>query len=92
MRSAAGAHPGALEIEFGVDARSGRHGAARDDDAQPRLQRVRIMHIHLGDLGLGRWRELTPTEVQPLLPPERKGRATLRLRKRRTDPAQESDG
>ena len=57
-----------------------------------RLQRVRIMHIHLGDLGLGRWRELTPTEVQPLLPPERKGRATLRLRKRRTDPAQESGG
>ncbi|HEX6570430.1 MAG TPA: 23S rRNA pseudouridine(2604) synthase RluF [Steroidobacteraceae bacterium] len=47
-----------------------------------RLQRVRIMHIHLGDLPVGRWRNLTAAEVRPLLPPERKERrATLTLRK-----------
>ena len=32
-----------------------------------RLQRVRIMHIELGDLPLGRWRDLTATEVARLL-------------------------
>ncbi|MGE0871041.1 MAG: pseudouridine synthase [Kofleriaceae bacterium] len=32
------------------------------------LQRVRIMHIHLGQLPLGRWRQLTPQEIAPLLP------------------------
>jgi len=32
------------------------------------LQRVRIMHIHLGQLPLGRWRQLTPPEIAPLLP------------------------
>jgi 23S rRNA pseudouridine2604 synthase len=47
-----------------------------------RLQRVRIMHIHLGDLPIGRWRNLTATEVRPLLPPVRQGRATLTLRKK----------
>jgi 23S rRNA pseudouridine2604 synthase len=47
-----------------------------------RLQRVRIMHIHLGDLPVGRWRNLSAAEVRPLLPPERKERrATLTLRK-----------
>jgi 23S rRNA pseudouridine2604 synthase len=46
------------------------------------LQRVRIMHIQLGDLPLGKWRNLTAAEVRPLLPPERTARATLRLRKR----------
>jgi 23S rRNA pseudouridine2604 synthase len=46
-----------------------------------RLQRVRIMHIQLGDLPLGRWRDLTAAEVRPLLPQERKGRATLTLKK-----------
>jgi len=47
-----------------------------------RLQRVRIMHIELGTLPLGRWRNLTAAEVQPLLvPPERK-RTTLSLRKK----------
>ena len=47
-----------------------------------RLQRVRIMHIQLGDLPLGKWRNLTAAEVRPLLPPERTARETLRLRKR----------
>jgi 23S rRNA pseudouridine2604 synthase len=48
-----------------------------------RLQRVRIMHIHLGDLPVGKWRPLTEAEVRPLLPDERAGRRpTLRLRKR----------
>jgi 23S rRNA pseudouridine2604 synthase len=46
-----------------------------------RLQRVRIMHIHLGDLPLGKWRNLTPAEVNPLLPAGRKARPTLKLRK-----------
>jgi 23S rRNA pseudouridine2604 synthase len=47
-----------------------------------RLQRVRIMHIHLGDLPVGRWRNLSDAEVRPLLPPERKERRpTLTLRK-----------
>jgi 23S rRNA pseudouridine2604 synthase len=44
-----------------------------------RLQRVRIMHIHLGSLPIGQWRELTPAEVAPLLPNVRT-RPTLRLR------------
>ncbi|MBV8761311.1 MAG: pseudouridine synthase [Deltaproteobacteria bacterium] len=32
------------------------------------LQRVRIMHIKLGELPLGRWRQLSPAEIAPLLP------------------------
>ncbi|HEY5926234.1 MAG TPA: 23S rRNA pseudouridine(2604) synthase RluF [Kofleriaceae bacterium] len=32
------------------------------------LARVRIMHIRLGELPLGRWRQLTPQEIAPLLP------------------------
>ncbi len=46
------------------------------------LQRVRIMHIQLGNLPLGKWRNLTAAEVRPLLAPERNERATLTLRKR----------
>jgi 23S rRNA pseudouridine2604 synthase len=46
-----------------------------------RLQRVRIMHIHLGDLPIGKWRNLSALEVRPLLPPERKARSTLSLRR-----------
>jgi len=37
-----------------------------------RLQRVRIMHVHLGTLPVGRWRELTATELRGLLPVERR--------------------
>jgi 23S rRNA pseudouridine2604 synthase len=33
-----------------------------------RLQRVRIMHIHLGQIGLGKWRNLTAAELAGLLP------------------------
>jgi len=33
-----------------------------------RLQRVRIMNIHLGGLSSGKWRHLTDTEVGELLP------------------------
>ena len=33
-----------------------------------RLQRVRIMNIHLGNLGKGKWRELTQVELAGLLP------------------------
>jgi len=43
-----------------------------------RLQRVRIMHVHLGTLPLGKWRELTAAELRGLLPGERR---TLSLRK-----------
>ena len=32
-----------------------------------RLQRVRIMHVRLGDLPLGKWRNLTPEEVRGLM-------------------------
>ena len=32
------------------------------------LQRVRIMHVKLGELPLGRWRNLTEQEVSALLP------------------------
>jgi 23S rRNA pseudouridine2604 synthase len=32
-----------------------------------RLLRLRIMHIRLGDLPSGRWRELTPEEIGPLV-------------------------
>ena len=32
------------------------------------LRRVRIMHIRLGELPLGRWRQLSPQEIAPLLP------------------------
>jgi 23S rRNA pseudouridine2604 synthase len=35
------------------------------------LQRIRIMHIRLGELPLGRWRQLTPQEIAPLLPKSR---------------------
>jgi 23S rRNA pseudouridine2604 synthase len=37
------------------------------------LQRVRIMHIKLGELPLGRWRQLSHTEIAPLLPKRRPG-------------------
>src|SRR5208282_3355235 len=33
-----------------------------------RLQRVRIINIHLGALGVGQWRNLTPAELAGLLP------------------------
>ena len=32
-----------------------------------RLVRVRIMHIRLGDLPVGRWRDLSEAELKPLL-------------------------
>jgi 23S rRNA pseudouridine2604 synthase len=43
-----------------------------------RLQRVRIMHVQLGTLPVGKWRELDATELRGLLPVQR---PTLRLRK-----------
>ena len=43
-----------------------------------RLQRVRIMHVQLGTLPLGKWRELTALELRGLLPGERR---TLSLKK-----------
>jgi 23S rRNA pseudouridine2604 synthase len=46
-----------------------------------RLQRVRIMHIHLGSLPVGKWRDLTAAEIKPLLAQPERRRATLALRK-----------
>ena len=43
-----------------------------------RLQRVRIMHIRLGELPIGKWRNLTPEEVRGLL----KSPRTLSLSRR----------
>jgi 23S rRNA pseudouridine2604 synthase len=43
-----------------------------------RLQRVRIMHVQLGSLPVGKWRELTGTELRGLLPAQRR---TLSLMK-----------
>jgi 23S rRNA pseudouridine2604 synthase len=39
------------------------------------LKRVRIMHIHLGKLKKGRWRNLAPEEVRKLMPPPERARA-----------------
>ncbi len=43
-----------------------------------RLVRTRIMHIRLGDLPAGRWRDLTDAELGPLLA-AREARGTARL-------------
>ena len=45
-----------------------------------RLQRVRIMHIRLGELPIGKWRNLTSEEVRGLL----KSPRTLTLSRRTT--------
>ena len=42
------------------------------------LQRVRIMRIHLGELPLGRWRNLTAEEVATLLPRAERPHPTAR--------------
>jgi 23S rRNA pseudouridine2604 synthase len=36
------------------------------------LRRVRIMRIHLGELPIGRWRNLTAEEIATLMPPARR--------------------
>jgi 23S rRNA pseudouridine2604 synthase len=46
-----------------------------------RLQRVRIMHIQLGSLPLGQWRNLTEKEVAPLLVPPAPKRPKLTLKR-----------
>lgn len=40
-----------------------------------RLKRIRVMHIHLGKLKRGRWRNLAPEEVRRLMPPPQRRRA-----------------
>jgi 23S rRNA pseudouridine2604 synthase len=49
-----------------------------------RLQRVRIMHVRLGDLPLGRWRNLTSVEIRSLV----KSPRTLSLRPRAAPPGE----
>jgi len=39
------------------------------------LKRVRIMHIQLGKLKKGRWRNLAPEEIRKLMPPPERARA-----------------
>ena len=48
------------------------------------LQRVRIMHVRLGDLPLGRWRNLTPVEVRGLV----RSPTTLSLKSRASPPGE----
>jgi len=48
------------------------------------LQRVRIMHVRLGALPLGRWRNLTPVEIRGLV----RSPTTLRLRSRASLPGE----
>jgi 23S rRNA pseudouridine2604 synthase len=48
-----------------------------------RLQRVRIMHVRLGDLPVGKWRDLTPEELRGLL--STRPRLSLRSRKPQPD-------
>jgi len=45
-----------------------------------RLQRVRIMHVHLGTLPVGQWRPLTAAELRGLQPAQRR---TLSLKRGR---------
>ena len=47
-----------------------------------RLQRVRIMNVRLGDLPVGKWRDLTPEELRGLL----STRPKLSLRSRKPQP------
>ncbi len=42
-----------------------------------RLQRVRVMHVQLGSLPVGKWRTLTPAELRGLIPSPRR-RLSLR--------------
>jgi len=48
------------------------------------LKRVRIINVHLDDLPVGRWRDLTPAELEGLLPGHKPGasRGTLTARPR----------
>jgi 23S rRNA pseudouridine2604 synthase len=49
-----------------------------------RLQRVRIIGIHLGTLKTGQWRNLTPAELRSLPQPRRPAPKTLSLPSRKT--------
>ena len=51
----------------GLNRQIRRRGSALGYKAR-RLQRVRIMDIHLGDLGTGEWRHLNESELAGLLP------------------------
>jgi 23S rRNA pseudouridine2604 synthase len=55
-----------------------RRMCERFDYRVRRLQRVRIMHVQLGTLPVGKWRALSATELRGLLPAERR---TLSLKK-----------
>ena len=52
------------------------------------LQRIRIMHVRLGELPLGRWRQLTPQEIEPLLPAEKPPQPQRPQQPQRGGPAQ----
>ncbi|MEQ1440550.1 23S rRNA pseudouridine(2604) synthase RluF [Fontimonas sp. SYSU GA230001] len=48
-----------------------------------RLQRVRIINVHLGSLKSGQWRDLTAAELRGLLPGARGAEAAARVRNKR---------
>ena len=51
-----------------------------------RLQRVRIMNVRLGDLAVGKWRNLTPAELGGLLPAKARTPALKKSPPRRGPP------
>jgi 23S rRNA pseudouridine2604 synthase len=53
------------------------------------LQRIRIMHIRLGELPLGRWRQLTPQEIAPLLPKQKSSQPAQQQSQRPGQPQQQ---
>jgi 23S rRNA pseudouridine2605 synthase len=53
------------------------------------LVRVRIGHLHLGDLPRGHWRPLTKSELASLIPPEAKGPQRRPRARQRTDSAEQ---
>jgi 23S rRNA pseudouridine2604 synthase len=52
------------------------------------LQRVRIMHIKLGQLPLGRWRNLSEQEIAPLLPKAKPAQSPQQARPQQGRPQQ----
>jgi 23S rRNA pseudouridine2604 synthase len=48
-----------------------------------RLQRVRIMHIHLGKLPKGKWRHLTDKELSELMNALKKQQPSNKIKKKR---------
>jgi 23S rRNA pseudouridine2604 synthase len=63
----------AIVLTQGLNRQIRRMVEALDHDVLT-LRRVRIMHIELGDLPRGKWRDLTDDEVRGLAPPPERAR------------------